>query len=209
MENKEKRLFLSSSFADVATLLPDFVTEELKGKKITFIPTASIPESIKFYVWSWKKALEKLGLIVDELEVSTATSIDISNKLKDNDYIYISGGNTFFLLQELRRTGADKIIVEQINLGKMFIGESAGSIIMSPNIDYVHDLDNCKKAPELSDYSSLWVVNFYPLPHFTNFPFKKSVEKIIAKYDWKLELKPISNSHVIIVKWDNVEIRNQ
>ncbi|GHU57037.1 hypothetical protein FACS1894132_14680 [Clostridia bacterium] len=151
----------------------------------------------------------KLGLIVDELEISTATNNEISSKLQKNDYIYITGGNTFFLLQELKRTGADKIIAEQINSGKLFIGESAGGVIVSPNIEYAKGLDNCKKAPNLSDFSALNVVEFYPLPHYTNFPFKKAVEKIITEYGTDLKLYPISNSQVITVNGNDVKIESK
>jgi dipeptidase E len=38
-----KKLFLASSFKDVANLLENFANESLKGKTVTFIPTASIP----------------------------------------------------------------------------------------------------------------------------------------------------------------------
>lgn len=53
-----KRLFLCSSFADVANLLIDFANEDLKGKIIAFIPTASLTESIRFYVKQGKKLLK-------------------------------------------------------------------------------------------------------------------------------------------------------
>ena len=106
-----RKLFLASSFKDVAKLFADFTGEELKGKSVTFIPTASIPESVKFFVSSGRKALEELGLTVDELELTQATGEEIRNKLEKNDYIYITGGNTFFLLQELKKTGADKILL--------------------------------------------------------------------------------------------------
>ncbi len=203
-----KRLFLSSSFKDVSTLFKDFAQEELKGKRVTFIPTASLPEKVIFYVNSGKKALEKLGLIVDELEMTKATNKEIADKLRNNDYIYITGGNTFFLLQELKKSGADKIIIEQINLGKIYIGESAGSIVVSPNIEYVKDMDDYKKAIELKDNLSLNITDFYPLPHYTNFPFQKVVEQIIKKYDSHLKLVPITNSQVILVRGKNVEIKD-
>ena len=98
-----KKLFLSSSFEDVVTLLPEF-EKNLVGKKVTFIPTASIVEQVAFFVESGKKALEELGLIVDELELSTATAEEIESKITNNDIIYVTGGNTFFLLQEMIRT---------------------------------------------------------------------------------------------------------
>lgn len=204
-----KKLFLASSFKDVASLLPNFAKEDLKGKTVTFIPTASIPESVKFYVGSGKKALEKLGLTVDELELTKATVEEISDKLHKNNYIYITGGNTFFLLQELRKTGADKIITEEVLSGKLFIGESAGSMIVSPNIEYAKDMDSPKKAPDLDTFSALNLVDFYPLPHHTNFPFKKAVEKIISKYESGLKLYPISNTQVILVNGEFVTVENK
>lgn len=201
-----KKLFLSSSFKDVATLFLDFADIDLKGKTITFIPTAAVHEKINFYVKSGRKALEQMGLLIDELEISTAPSFEISKKLQENDYIYISGGNTFFLLQELRKTGADKIIEEQIGLGKLYIGESAGSMILSPTIEYVKDMDNYKTATDLADFRALNIVNFYPLPHRNSFPFKKIVEKIIFKYESVLQLMPISNSQAILVDGNDVKI---
>lgn len=201
-----KKLFLSSSFKDVAKYLPDFADEELKGKTVTFIPTAALHEKVNFYVKSGKKALEKLGLIIDELDVSTATKDEITSKLQNNNYIYISGGNTFFLLQELVKCGADKIIIEQVNFGKLFIGESAGSIIVSPCIEYVKDMDDFEMASGLTDYKALGIIDFYPLPHHTNVPFKKTVEKIISKYEDSLELKPISNFQAILISNENITV---
>lgn len=204
-----KQLFLSSSFSTVAKIFIDFAGEDLKGKRVTFIPTASVPEKVNFYVASGRKALEKLGMTVDELELSTATRTEIEAKLCGNDYIYVSGGNTFFLLQEMKKTGADKIIKDEIASGKIYIGESAGSMILSPDIEYSKEMDDRKKAPELKDTSALSVIDFYPLPHYTNFPFKKAAEKIITNYQNKLTLQPISNSQVILVKGEIMKIEKK
>lgn len=99
-----KKLFLVSSFKDVVNIFTDF-EKDLSGKTVTFIPTASKVEKVIFYVNAGRKALEKIGLTVDELEISTATTDEISSKIKNNDFIYVTGGNTFYLLQELKRTG--------------------------------------------------------------------------------------------------------
>lgn len=202
-----KKLFLSSSFKDVAKFFPEFTSNDLTGKTVTFIPTAALHEKMNFYVKSGRKALEQLGLNVDDLELSTAEPSDIVRKLQNNDFIYISGGNTFFLLQELQRTRADKIIAEQIEAGKIYIGESAGSMILSPNIEYVKDMDDYKMAAALDGFRALGVIDFYPLPHQNCFPFQKTVEKIIANYGDTLPLKPITNSQVILVNGSEVRIQ--
>lgn len=201
-----KQMFLSSSFADVENLFVSFSKGTHKGQTITFIPTASLREEVNFYVGEGRKSLENAGFVVDELEISTATEDEISKKLRGNDAIYVSGGNTFFLLQELTRTGADKLIKSHITAGKLYIGESAGSIILSPNIEYVKDMDDLRAAPNLHSFSALSAVDFYPLPHHTNFPFEETVEKILADYADKINLCPISNSQAIAVVGNKFEI---
>ena len=201
-----KRMLLTSSFKDVAKLFPEFAASDLGGKTVTFIPTAALHEKVNSYVKSGRKALEKMGLIVDELEISTAPQSEILTKLNNNDYIYVSGGNTFFLLQELRRVGADRIVTEQIKSGKLYIGESAGSIIISPNIEYVKDMDNYKSTTDLNDFDALNVIDFYPLPHHNCFPFKKTVEIIITDYTNTLELRPITNSQAILINGSHIKI---
>lgn len=201
-----KKLFLSSSFQDVTNIFTEF-EKDLIGKTVTFIPTASIVETVTFYVTSGKKALEKMGLIVDELEVSTASTDEITSKIKQNDYIYVTGGNTFYLLQELKRTGADRLIIDEVNAGKLYIGESAGAIVTSPNIEYVKGMDREKEAPDLDNLDALGLVDFYTVPHHTNQPFKKAAQSIIDTYSATLPLSPISNHDAILVSGNNLEIK--
>ena len=80
--NYERRLFLASWFAGSATLLPDFASEDLTGKKVVFIPTAIMYEmsdderAVYNYINGLDKAaLENIGFIVEELEVSTASVV--------------------------------------------------------------------------------------------------------------------------------------
>ncbi|KAB7701487.1 peptidase S51 [Plesiomonas shigelloides] len=201
-----KQIFLSSSFSDVESLFVSFSKDRNKGQTITFIPTASLREEVKFYVEEGKKSLKNSGFIIDELDISTATKDEISTKLRCNDAIYVCGGNTFFLLQELIRTGTDKLIKNHINAGKLYIGESAGSVILSPNIEYIKDMDDIKAAPNLHSFSALSEVEFYPLPHYTNFPFEKVVDKIISDYTDKINLCPISNAQAITLVGDKLEV---
>lgn len=200
-----RKIFLSSSFKDVAHILSEF-EGDLKGKTVTFIPTASIVEKVTFYVAAGKKALEKLGLIVDELEILTASAEEISTKLTQNDIIYVSGGNTFFLLQELKKSGADKMIIREVSAGKLYIGESAGAVVAAPNIEYVKRMDSVKQAPELENFDALGLVDFYTVPHYTNMPFKKIAQQIIDDHSATLNLSPISNKDAITIN-DDQEIR--
>lgn len=202
-----KKLFLVSSFEDAADIFPDF-ENDLRGKTVTFIPTASKVEKVIFYVAAGKKMLEKMGLVVDELDISTATTAEITAKIKSNDFIYLTGGNTFFLLQELKRTGADKVIIDEVNAGKLYIGESAGAMVTAPNIEYVKGMDSVKKAPDLESFSALGLVGFYTVPHYKNPPFKKITQNIMDTHSLTLNLSPISNNEAILVKDSETEIKS-
>jgi len=200
-----KKLFLASSFSDAADVLAR-LEPSLSGKRVTFIPTASVVEKITFYVKSGKRALERLGMIVDELEISTASRDEITDKLTNNDVIYVSGGNTFFLLQALQQSGAGALIADQVAAGKLYIGESAGSMVAAPNIEYAGAMDSVKKAPALTGFDGLALVDVYSVPHHTNAPFKAAAAKIIAAYGERLRLYPISNHEAIWVCGDEVAV---
>ena len=192
------KLFLCSYFAAVSSFTPQFVGGDLKGKKLAFIPTASLFEEYTDYVDEAKQAFENMGLNVEVLDVSSAPKDLIERTLQRCDLIYVSGGNTFFLLQELEKSGAKTIILEQVKGGKPYIGESAGSVIMAPNISYVKDVDDEKAAPQLKSFEGLGLVDFYPLPHYKSFPFEEVTEKMLVKYA-KLGLKPITNQQALFV----------
>jgi dipeptidase E len=190
----------------VAGLFPDFAGTGLADKKVVFIPTASLTEKITFYVDADKKALRDLGLTVEELEISNASAEMTERSISGADYIFVSGGNTFFLLQELRRTGADRLIIEHINKGRPYIGSSAGSAILSRDIGYLKNMDSPKAAPDLNnDFSALSVIDFYIVPHCTDFPFRRSAEKTLKEFSDTLDLRPISNDQVIVVDGERVE----
>ena len=158
------QLFLCSSFSDVAKFLPDCV-KNLQGMKVAFIPIAAEVEKVKFYVKKGWKALEDLGMQMTELNISTTEASKIKKTIENADCIYISGGNTFYLLQELRKTGADELIKQHILTGKLYIGESAGAMITAPNIEYVSLMDDPEKGKELTGFEGLNIVDFSTVPH--------------------------------------------
>ena len=200
-----KRLFLCSSFADVADLLPELVGKE-RGT-VTFIPTAALHEEYNLYVEEGRAALERLGYTVEELEITQATAEVIEQTLERNDCIYVSGGNLFFLMQELRRKGADRAIVRRVEAGALYIGESAGSMIAAPNIAYAQVMDAVATpyTPNFRDFDALGLVDFYTVPHYGCEPFEESAEETVRTYS-HLPLRPITNTQAICVEGDLTKI---
>lgn len=200
-----KKLILVSMLYKVTDLVRT-ITPELEGKTVTYIPTACIAEDVEGMVEEETSTLESLGMTVDVLEVSSASYDSIVNSLTKNDIIFVGGGNTFFLLQELRRSGADQILIREVEKGKLYIGESAGSIITCPDIGYCAEMDSPEKAPDLIDYAGLNLVDFYIVPHIGNAEMGEAAEKAVEKYSSELELKAITDEQVILVEEGRVEI---
>ena len=179
---------------------------ELKSRTVTYIPTAAIAEEVEGMAEVETKMLEELGLTVDELEVSTASRETVRETLMKNDIIFVGGGNTFFLLQELKRSGADKIISQEVKKGKLYIGESAGAIAACPDIGYSAEMDVPEKAPELTDYTGMGLVDFYVVPHLGHPEMGPGTETIIEKYSSELDLKVINDYQAILIEGDKVRI---
>lgn len=200
-----KKLILVSMLYQVTDLVKT-IEPELAGKTVTYIPTAGIVEETEGMVEEETTILESLGLAVDVLDVSAASYESIVNSLTKNDIIFIGGGNTFFLLQELRRSGADKILVQEVNKGKLYIGESAGAVIACPDIGYCSGMDSSEKAPELTDYTGLGLVDFYIVPHIGNKEMGEAAEKAVEEYNSRLDLKIITDRQIIQVDGENLKI---
>ena len=204
-----KEIFLCSYFTEVAALLPQSVPTSLCGKTVAFIPTASIHEDFNQYVEEGREALASLGLTIKELEIAQCEQKEIETVLRNCDCIYVSGGNTFFLMQELRRTGTDRLIVEQVEKGKLYIGESAGAMVFAPNIEYATKMDNhLSMTPGFEDFTALGIVNFYPVVHFNSFPFIEAT-RIVIQENCHLPLKPITNKQAIVVIGDTISIQSK
>ena len=99
-----KKMFLCSSFKDSYSLLSDFAGESLKGKRVTFFPTASAVEEVTHYVEAAKEAFHQLGMQLETVQIAEQSTEEIIKMIKQNDVVYVSGGNTFYLLQELEST---------------------------------------------------------------------------------------------------------
>lgn len=188
-------LFLCSHFSKVGALLKDLIA----GKRVAFIPTASIHEGYTGYVGSARTLFKKLGAELTEIEISTANASDITQVFDAADIIYFTGGNAFFLIDQLRKTGTDTLLKQQLEKGKLFIGESAGAIVCAPELSYIEKMDPIPEDYSQSDYAGLGLINFYVLPHYLTAPFKKVTADIMQSFS-NIELCAINNAQALSVK---------
>lgn len=92
--------------------------------KFLFISIAS--SNPKEYFNGIKKIYENLGCIVSHLDINK-TYKEIQEDVLNSDIIYIGGGNTKYLVEQLKTTNIDKLLIKAYNNGIVCAGLSAGS----------------------------------------------------------------------------------
>ena len=201
-----KNMILTSSLYESIELVKKFLDKNTESKKILFIPTATNIDEYKKYIHLTQKAFEDFGYEVENFDVSIFSEEIAKEKLSQAKIVFISGGNTFYLLQELKRKNLTSYLKERIENGLLYIGESAGSVIAAPDIEYASIVDDKTLATELNDYTGLNLVDFYIVPHFEEEPFVESSRNTVELYKDKLDLKLINNKEAILVENNNFTI---
>ncbi|MBN3859937.1 peptidase S51 [Neisseriaceae bacterium PsAf] len=197
-----KRLFLTSYLAGTKNFLAEFL-DNISKKEVVFIPTAANVEVYKNYLDDAKKVFHELDYKINLIDIAKMPREEIITVLDNCQCVYFSGGNSFYLLQELKRKQLIDYINDRVTQGMSYIGESAGAVIAAKNIEYVHIMDDKSIATELLDYDALSLIDFYIVPHYQEFPFADSSTKTIELYEKSLKLVIINNSEAIAV-YENV-----
>ena len=199
-------MILTSSLYESIGIVKKFLDEKAESKKILFIPTATNVDEYKKYIHLTQKVFEDCGYEVESFDISSFSEEIVKGKIAESKIIFVSGGNTFYLLQELKKKNLISYLKAKIENGLLYIGESAGSVIAAPDIEYASIVDDKTLASELDDYTGLNLVDFYIVPHFEEEPFVESSRNTVELYKDELDLKLINNKEAILVENNNFTI---
>lgn len=157
--------------------------------KLTFIPTAAeVEDGDMQWLKDDRQALVYAGFQVTDFTVTGKTKEQVKEMLDNTDFVFVSGGNTFFLLQEMRKSGFTDLIKSYVDNGLIYGGSSAGSVVAGPDISLVQGLDDPLLAPELTDQKGLSLVDVVIFPHWGSEHFQNRYEKVM-KSGYKKGLK--------------------
>lgn len=201
-----KRLFLSSAGVTSETKeeFLELLEKNPKDTKVAFIPTAADPEKDKTFVqWSIDQITE-IGMKFFTVDLKVENKDTLYQKLSQTDVIWVNGGNTFYLLDQVRKSGFDQIIEQLLDEGKIYVGVSAGSYIACPNIESakwkrVSDPD----VIGLKDLTALNLVNFLVVTHYEG-KYRQDVEK--GSKTTKLPVVALNDKQAIAIKGDDLEL---
>ena len=131
----------------------------------------------------WLKAdrssLTDLGFSVTDYSLVDKNKDQLITDLTKFDVIFVSGGNTFYLLEHSNKSGFTELIKQDYFKDKIYIGSSAGSVILSDNIEPIKFLDDPSVA-NLENYDGVGILNTVIYPHWGNPYFKEKYNKTMT-----------------------------
>lgn len=164
----------------------ELLNKDISKVKLLFITIAVDGEKDTDRTWLEEEYASILDLGIKEENITEfhyEENVDFSSY----DIIYMIGGNTFYLLKELREKNLDEKIIQAINNGVIYIGSSAGSIILGKTIETALPYD--ENWVNLVDFEGLKIVDGIIIPHanrkqdFIKEAKEKYSDKIIELYD--------------------------
>lgn len=142
-------IILTSEATKVLHTVAKELTTDFFRRRFVCITTAAVPYQERSWIIEEQSALRTLGATTRELELSQVSPTEAEAALKDSDCIYVHGGNTFYLLQEMQRVGFKDIVASYLASGRSYLGSSAGSLVAGPRIDVISSTDDPTKAPKV------------------------------------------------------------
>jgi dipeptidase E len=199
-----KQLFLTSSVNMVAAAIAQQL-DLSQHNKLVFIDTAAEPkEGDLQWLHNDRQALVEAGFAVSDYTMTGKSQDQLEKDLIGFEYIYLSGGDTYYLFQQSVKSGFMSVIRELINQqGKTYIGTSAGSIMAGTKFpNYLLAEKNVSENENIKGYG---LVNFTILPHWGSDHFK---EKYLGSR-LKIACRPDQVPLILLTDTQYVHVRDE
>ncbi len=184
METTKKLLLTSTPYLsqNITDLIIGLLGNEVDKCKAAIIPTAA--RELK----KNQKGAKGVYKIFTDCCFREVEFVDIEfeepRKLIGYDLIFMTGGDPFYLLKHLKRSGADNLLKELYIKGVFMAGSSAGAMVYGADICMAHYFDNICQREDQEYLAGLSFIPSAVLPH-TNLLKKEnpSFANIVLEYE--------------------------
>ncbi len=150
-------LFSTPTEKNIKRICDLLFPQDMSDKILAYMPSdgADCPAKYRMY---WQDLAQKSNTTFNYVDNSVQNEEELDKILSAN-ILLITGGNTFRLIHNLRKTGLDAII-KKFATKKNFVlaGFSAGAIVLTPNIGVCTIGDYDQNNDHISDLSGLSLV---------------------------------------------------
>lgn len=193
-----KRIILFSTPTDnnLKKLLDALLPESDKSRVVGYIPAEGAAAGAD-YVPQWQNWIAGAGghlIVIDNAAAGEAAAAERA-KIEQCSAILLSGGNTFTLLRNLRRSGLNEAIKKFAQRPDFVLaGFSAGAIILTPSIADAADYDD--NTVGLTDLTGLKLVDFEIWPHYTP-DYENELD--FYRQSSANEVRPITDDEIVVI----------
>lgn len=191
-------MFLASSGLEY---IKTFAGKDPRRVRVLFIPTAGNVNKDVWWIDKDRDVLGKMGFRITELDIAGKPPQKLEAALQNTDMVYVAGGNTFYLLQQLRDTGFDKLLTQYVEAGVLYAGASAGSLVAGLDIEPVATIDEPEKVQGLTSTKGLGWIQVVPIPHYDT-ARAKTIGDITKKYQDTFAIVPLTDDEAIVAEGD-------
>lgn len=168
-----------------------------KDISVAIVTTAAEGKSENKYSQLAKKQFEELGFVtVNFVDLETDPQKDFSLY----GVIYVCGGNTFKLLKFAREADFKSSIENLLERGGIYIGVSAGSIIVGPSIAVAGEVAADSNDIGLEDLTGFGITDLIILPHYSP---EIETETAVFENKYSVKVERLSNSQAILIENNN------
>ena len=162
-------------------------------QSVAIITTAAEDKENNKYSQLAKKQFESLGFVsVDFVDLETQPEKDLSSY----EIIYVCGGNTFKLLKFARSANFKLSIEKLLERNGIYIGVSAGSIIVGPSINIANEVEPDPNDIGLGNLTGFDITTLIVLPHYSQ---EMEIETANFEKKYGVAVERLNNSRAILI----------
>ncbi len=187
---------------------------KLIGKLPTQVRVAIIPNAKDYYADRARNIKINASIVsFNEIGINDTEVVDLrtikdkklNDKLKHFDLIWVIGGNTFCLMEEVVNSGFEKSLKELLKTGVVYGGESAGAVIAGNTLSGVEFADEPEFAEKVY-WQGMNLIDNIIVPHVDSEFYGAGIQELINIHSEKTNLIKLTDDQALIVHDDNFEI---
>jgi dipeptidase E len=170
--------------------------------RIGYIDDAQVASARAPFVQSERNSVWSLGHEVISVTAPQTSRADFDALLAELDAVYVASGSTFALLEALRASGNQEILIAHVSAGLPYIGSSAGSIVAGPDVTPASMMDDPADGPSLASFGGLALVEQTVIPHADGqlppYPLEP-IEATLERFGDDYPLLPLRDDQALLV----------
>jgi peptidase E len=200
-QKKAGAILLTSSGMNMKDEIIKLLQKPAYDITLAFITTAAKSEENIDYAKENYRIMKEMGFNIQEIDIDNKKESELMKILELKDIIFVEGGNTFYLLNSMRKCNFEKIAKKLIKKGKVYFGSSAGSIVAGKSIKTAGWFGD-KNIAKLKNLKGLGLVPFNVFTHYSPEMEEKIKKKLPFKWQ-RRKFKFLTDEQAILVQNKN------